>query len=114
MTPDKPTHLVIMRAADADPEGASAEVKLGHVGEPAPADLEEYAQRVATLYQRSFTAMPDRVAVVVLPYVAAIDDDEADSIEPRTKSFYESLAVPVEREDFDPLGPGPFADHPDL
>lgn len=68
--------LVICRAADADPEGAHAEVRLTHEGgEPTQEQLDRYERGILDTFRTAFEHEPARVAVVVLPWVA---DDERD------------------------------------
>lgn len=69
------THLVVARACDADPEGANAEVRLGHASEPTAHGLTEIRTSIVDLYRRGFGREPDRVAVVVLPWVGELDDE---------------------------------------
>lgn len=75
---DKPiTHLVIARACDADPEGANAEGRLGHTEQPTEHGLLEIRQGIIDMFRRGFGREPERVAVVVLPWVGELDDDAA-------------------------------------
>jgi hypothetical protein len=77
-TGDAITHLVIARACDADPDGPNAQVRAGHVGEPSPEVLAEYALKLTTVFKRAFGEEPSRVGVVVLPWAGELDDPEDD------------------------------------
>lgn len=68
------THLVILRACAADPEGENAEAKLGMFAEPSAERLGELRDDITTLYRESFGAEPERVGVAVLPWAGELDD----------------------------------------
>jgi hypothetical protein len=75
---DPCTHVVILRAADDDPEGRNAQVKIGHVGEPSQSTLDQYRAGIIELFRASFSEEPARVGVAVLPWVGELDDDERE------------------------------------
>lgn len=76
---DKPiTHLVIARACDVDPEGANVQALLGHTSEPTEHGLTEIRANVVELFRRGFGCEPERVGVVVLPWVGELDGDDDD------------------------------------
>lgn len=69
------THLIICRAADADPEGANAQAKVGFTKEPDQDALDGFHDGIMETYTKAFGRPPDRVGVVVLPWVRDLDDD---------------------------------------
>lgn len=70
------THLVLLRAADADPDGPYTEAKFGHESEPTQAKLEEYREGIEELFTQIFGRPPGRVGVAVLPWVEELDEAE--------------------------------------
>lgn len=76
--PGGQTHLIIVRAAEADVHGCHAEVRIGYCGEPDEATLLDYRAKIAETYERAFNTAADRIGVAVLPWVAEIDGDDDD------------------------------------
>lgn len=73
---DQITHLVIVRGAALDPDGISAEVRLGFIGEPTEEELSTLRDAMAALFSDSFGELPARYGYAVLPWVTDIDDPE--------------------------------------
>lgn len=73
----EPTHLILIRACDAATDGPNLQAKIGYDHEPDPTVLEEVRQGAVELFTTSFGRKPERVAVVVLPWVDELDEDES-------------------------------------
>lgn len=73
---EHPTHLIVARAAAADPDGASAQARIGMTSEPSQGDLDRYRAAIIELFRKGFDCEPVRVAVVVLPWVVELDADD--------------------------------------
>lgn len=70
------THIVICRAADADPEGPNAQAKISLTKPPDSEVLESFRAGIIDLYRRTVGRDPERVGVAVLPWVGELDGDE--------------------------------------
>jgi len=71
-----PSHLLIARACDSDPDGRSAEARVGFVAEPTESDLAYYREAIVSAFREGMGAEPERVAVAVLPWANDLDDDQ--------------------------------------
>jgi hypothetical protein len=71
------THLILVRAADEDTEGAHAQFTIGYAKEPTPETLAEYCAQVEAAFEAAHGRTPDRIGVAVLPWVADLDEDDA-------------------------------------
>lgn len=67
--------LVLCRAALSDPEGAHAQVKIGPTEAPTEATLAQCHEAIIDIFRKGFGCDPDRVAVVVLPWIEEEDGD---------------------------------------
>jgi hypothetical protein len=75
MTDEHPTHLIILRACDADTEGRNAEARIDHVGEPDQKTLDNYRRGIIDMFVAGFDKKPERVGVAVLPWSGELDDE---------------------------------------
>jgi len=73
------THLVIARACAQGVYGSSAEVRIGHVGRPDPAELRRIRKGIVETYRAAFSMEPARTGVAVLPWCAEYDGDPSES-----------------------------------
>jgi hypothetical protein len=95
-----PTHLVILRAAAADPEGESIEAHVAFDHEVSDEDIAEMEGSLVDQYLAIFGTMPERTGSGRFPFVASIDDPDDD------ESDRDYQAFEVEREDSPEWGVG--------
>lgn len=89
-----PTHLVILRAAAADPDGESIEAHIAFDHEVSAEDISEMEGSLTDQYLAIFGAMPERTGSGQFPYVLSIDNPDDDDEDDRNYQAFE-----VERED---------------
>lgn len=70
------SHLIIVRAADADSDGPHVQAKVTYRGEPDQQYLDEIRAWAIDGYTETFGEAPTRVGVAVLPYVEELDEDD--------------------------------------